>query len=425
MRLKTIGWLAAFCLAASAHVAAQEEKAPQVLTSDLALKQIVENDRLTVNFVIVDDDKIVKITIDGEAQEFEPSDTVLITKEFEFTPGRRVIRVVVEDEAGNARERTYLVAYQVPLEEEKNVIEEFVGFKVNVVAEVAIEIDDNPTQDLSLPVDVDRVGKIQGQVPDSEQTDTRTTLKALVTMGGGTWAAYAGVVDTSYGKEQNKFVESRAFFAGGQLRTSLLDGFLVGGTLSKVIIGGKDFVTQLSVAPGFEINTRDEGSTGRHLLELEITGKAFDDAERRNDFEYAFKWSLNSLDAARQDLFKTKASLGRRTEGTELSEFVFMRWDGDWLNRWDGGFRWDLGVGYQLRSYPNEKNVLTEEPTGGTPADDLFGDTRLDNIMRASTGVGWEFWKLSVMFNYRYLFNLSNNSPYVRQIYGLTVRGIF
>ena len=412
MRLKWILWVAVLCLAMTRHVAAQDD-APQVFTSELALWQVVESDRLSVDFVIVDEDNIVRVTIDGEDQQFEPQHTVLITKEFVFTPGRTIIRVVVEDEEGNVRERSYLVAFQAPLEPEEP---EEAGFRVNIVAELRIEIDDNPTQDLGLPFSVGGLDEVNGQVDDSEQKDTRITLKGLVSLGGPTWAAFAGAVDTSYSKAQHKLVESQVFFLGGQFKFDRGDSFLIGGVLSKILIGGEDYATRISVAPGYEINTKDEEGTSRHLLALELTAKQFDDGTREDDIEYAFKWSLKSLDKERQDSFRTGASLGSRTEGTDESEFFFIRWDGDWRYRWDGGFRWDLGIGYKYRSYPNDKDIATDE---------LFGDTRLDNIFRGSTGLGWEVWKLSIMFNYKYVFNLSNDSPYTRQIYGLAVRGRF
>ena len=58
--------------------------------------------------------------------------------------------------------------------------------------------------------------------------------------------------------------------------------------------------------------------------------------------------------------------------------------------------------------------------------DTPLGTTRVDNLLRISIGPGWQFtssW--SAVLGYRYLTNLSNKQPYVRQIYGLIVEGAF
>ncbi len=93
MEVKRIAWCAALWMCVAFTATAQENEAPQVLTSDLALRQVVTSEKLTVNFVIVDDDKVVKVTIDGEEQNFTPEDTVILVKEFTFSTGRRVINV--------------------------------------------------------------------------------------------------------------------------------------------------------------------------------------------------------------------------------------------------------------------------------------------------------------------------------------------
>lgn len=50
----------------------------------------------------------------------------------------------------------------------------------------------------------------------------------------------------------------------------------------------------------------------------------------------------------------------------------------------------------------------------------------MDVPTRLSTAIGWEFRpQLRVVGRYRYNFNLSNKSPYVRQIVGVGVEGTF
>ncbi len=51
---------------------------PQILTSDLALKQMIEDPVKVVSFVIVDSDNITEVTINGEKQEFMPAPVVEI-----------------------------------------------------------------------------------------------------------------------------------------------------------------------------------------------------------------------------------------------------------------------------------------------------------------------------------------------------------
>jgi hypothetical protein len=143
----------------------------------------------------------------------------------------------------------------------------------------------------------------------------------------------------------------------------------------------------------------------------------FDDPGREDAVQLSLKWVGNSVDPERQDTSRKVFSLGNSTEGTDATEFNFIGWDADWQNRWDGGFRWDIGWGYHYRNYPNDEDIITDE---------LFGDTRVDNLFRFSTGLGWEFTpRISALFNYRYLVDLSNDAPYVRSVYGLSVKGVF
>lgn len=401
-----------------ASVAWAQEEAPQVLTSDLALKQEIETSRITVNFVIVDDDNITKVKIDGEEQKIIPGDTVLITKEFVFTKGRHIIRVVVEDEEGNKRERSYLVAYGVPLEltaeEEKDE-----GIKFGFVFDVRYEVDDNPTQDLSLPFTIDEIGEVEGVIDDSEQEDNRTVLKALVTAAVGNSYGYAGFVDTHYEKKVNKLLNSRALFLGGTQKFGERLQWILGGTLTDVDLGGKDYALQFTVSPGYQTRGRDseDEESFTILYGLNVTSKSFADGTREDGIESEIKRAYSSVDNDKLDTYKSLLSLGTRTEGTPESEFTFFRSDFDWANKWNSGVKWDIGFGYQYRDYSNDKDVITD--------DSLFGDTRVDHVLHFTTGVGMDFGQLALMFNYRYVTDLSNDSPYVRQIYGLSLQGAF
>ncbi len=99
------------CTAANAWAQGEEERndPPEILTSELALRTLLETERLEVTFVIVDTDTITEVTIDGEPQDFEPGDTVLISKEFVFDQPETLVRVSATDEAGQTRTVTYTV----------------------------------------------------------------------------------------------------------------------------------------------------------------------------------------------------------------------------------------------------------------------------------------------------------------------------
>ena len=416
LEVKKIAWCAALWLCVAFTVTAQESDAPQVLSTDLAIRQVVESDQLTVTFVIVDEDTITKITIDGEPQSFAPGDTVMITKEFTFTPGRRVIKVEVEDEAGNKRERSYLVAFRVPLEPEKPK-EKAAGLRVNFIVEAAFEVDDNPTQDLSLPVTVSQIGEIEGVVDDSEQEDTRQIVKGVVSLSGDKWSTYLGIASTTYSDSDNQNLESDVVFIGGNWNPGQGNGFQLGATWTDVDLGGEDYVTLLTLSPATQSTSNDSEGTHRSLWGLDVTSKTFDLPDRKDDTLFTLKWVRNSVDKENQDSSRKVLAVGTSSEGTPATEFNFIGWDADWKNRWDSGLRWDIGWAYAYRDYPNDEDIIT---------DDLFGDTRVDNVFRFSTGVGWEFTpQISALFNYRYVFDLSNDSPYVRQVYGLNVKGVF
>jgi hypothetical protein len=129
-----------------------------------------------------------------------------------------------------------------------------------------------------------------------------------------------------------------------------------------------------------------------------------------------FRWAYNSTDAAGQDAFDSVIVFGNSTEGVKEQDYSYYGFDFDWINRWDAGFRFDIGFGLQYRSFPEDKQPLIKD----------FGDVRIDTLWRLSSGLGWQFSpKWSAMLNYRYLTDISNKSPYVRPIYGLAINGGF
>ena len=120
----------------------------------------------------------------------------------------------------------------------------------------------------------------------------------------------------------------------------------------------------------------------RSVEAVDVTSKGFEGEDREDATQFALKWVGTHKDKAKQDSSRKTFSLGNSTEGTDATEFNFIGYDADWQNRWDSGLRWDIGFGLQYRNYPNDEDIITDE---------LFGDTRVDNLIRFSTGIGWEF----------------------------------
>ena len=204
--------LCAWAAPAAAQDEGEESLAPQILTSDLARRHILTEDRISVDFVIVDSDNVTRVTINGEPQQFTPSDTVVITKEFVFTEDRTVIEVTATDEQGNERTLQYFVfrpGAQVAAEEP--------GLNYFVRVSLAFEIDDNPSNDLSSPIDIEGVD-VEGVVPDDEQEDSRFVVQALGGVIGDRWNAFVGVLSQNYSKSENENFNTRMIFLGAGYR---------------------------------------------------------------------------------------------------------------------------------------------------------------------------------------------------------------
>lgn len=92
----------------------QEGNAPQILTSDLFRRQFVRTEKIQASFIFLDSDKIVEIKINGEVQPIEPDNAVVLAKEFLVDNIEILIEVSATDEAGNTREKSYLVIREEP-----------------------------------------------------------------------------------------------------------------------------------------------------------------------------------------------------------------------------------------------------------------------------------------------------------------------
>jgi len=400
-------------------VAQEENLAPQILTSDLVRIQEVQEQTKEVSFVIVDSDIIKEVIIDGELQIIEPATTLVIDKTFTFKKGKNLITVVAVDEKGNRIEKSFLVGFQLSSSQAStDTRKDKAKLTWKVRAGVDYEIDDNPTLDFSSPIDVEGLD-IQGVVPDDEQPDNRQTIRATVMIGWDKITGLAGINQTNYSKSENEFLNSQATYFGAGYRLildekkSLLFNFL----FLDINVGGGDYSQNQIFSPAFESRFKDNEGFYRHLFGIDYSIKDFADSDLSNGSQLVFKWEYNSLDAERLDNFRSLIAYGSGDEGTDVSKNTYYSMDLDWQNRWESGFRWDLGFGVKYMSYENEAPLSSDTP---------FGGNRVDFPLRISTAFGLQFTEnWYAKYNFEYTLNLSNKNIYVRTIQGLSVVGAF
>lgn len=385
---------------------------PQILTSDLALKQMIEDPVKVVSFVIVDSDNIIEVTINGEKQEFMPAPVVEITKKFRFNPGRTLIEVVATDEAGNMRGKTFLVGLgegiKLGLEEEKK------PARFSWKADVGFnyESDSNPTLDISTPIEIGGLD-LEGVVLDSEQTDIRTTGNVLFSGGYGNLFGYLGYAVSKYSKKDNELLNSEVVFTGigYYIPFSKTSNILLNGQFIDINVGEADYSQNGTLSTGVEFKKDNEKGIRKHLFAIDYTHKDFAAKERGTGSQGEFKYKFNSLDAEKLDDFQFKFVAGSGDDGFKVTENTFVETDFDWFNKWEMGLKFDIGFGMAYRNYKNDIPLTTQT---------FLGATRVDAPLRFSTGLGWEFpFNLELMYNFEYTFNLSNDTPYVRIIHGL------
>jgi len=378
---------------------------PQILTSDLALKQMIESPTKIVSFVIVDSDNITEVTINGEKQEFMPAPVVEITKKFRFNPGRTLIEVIAIDEAGNTRRKTFLVGLGLGLEKEKKPAK----FLWKATFGFNYESDSNPTLDISSPIEI--AGLDQGVVPDEGQTDIRTTGNVLFSGGYGNLFGYLGGAVSKYSKKDNELLNSEAVFTGigYYIPFSKTSNILLNGQFIDINVGEADYSQNGTLSAGVEFEKDNEKGNRKHLFAIDYTHKDFAEEERDTGSQSEFKYKFKSLDAEKLDEFQFKFFAGSSDDGFKESENTFVGMDFDSFYKWEMGLKFDIGFGMEYRNYKNDDPLL-----------DQFGETRVDVPLRFSTGLGWEFpFNLNLMYNFKYTYNLSTATPYVRIIHGL------
>ena len=398
----------------------EADNPPEILTSELALKTLLESDRLEVNFVIVDTDQVTEVKINGQAQAIEPGDTVMLTRTFDFTQDVTRVEVSAKDEHGHTRTVTYTV-YRPGVDPDK-VAPEPAKAKLQWAAnyDARYEEDTNPSNDLSSPISISGVDVV-GVVPDSEQSDSRLNVTANGAISYGIWSGFAGLSAIEYSKADNDQFKVRAWFLGGGVALPVGERNAIVATyvFTDINLGGYDYAQTHTVSPGFRWTGQDpDGDSTRRVVALDVTRKQFARSDLQTDATVlALKTEYNSLDKAKQDSYRSVYALGSASEGIDVTEFNYLSGDWDWRMRWDSGLLFDVGTGVQYRDYANDTPLST---------DTFLGNTRVDIPARFSTGIGYQFLpQIRTMFNYRYTFNLSNKTPYVRQIYGISVNGAF
>jgi len=394
-----------------------DDNPPQILTAELALRTVLESNHLNANFVIVDTDKIVEVTIDGVKQDITPGDTVQVPHVFDFTQDVTQVKVTATDEHGHTRTVVYTVFKPgVNPEQVAQPQQEKLRYFANY--DVREEVDTNPSNDLSSPIRIKGID-LTGVVPDSQQKDTR--LYALVTGGitYGKWTAYAGAQKIKYKKSANQGFNMQALFLGGSGDFALSEtrAFVVGYTFTDFVLGTEKYATTHTISPGLRSVSQGDDGTGVTLLGADVVLKKFANSGQDNATDINLKWDYDRTSKDQLKHYSRALQVGKSSEGLPETEFTYLGANWDWNNRYDSGLLWTVGLGAQYRHYANDQPLSTSTP---------LGNTRVDLPGQFTAGIGWQFRPaLRLMANYQYLVNLSNKSPYVRQIFGIGLNGAF
>jgi hypothetical protein len=429
MRVWSVLIAVAFSLAASgAWAQAPSNDPPEILTSELALKTVLESDKLDVNFVFIDQDKVAEVKINGEKQPITPGDTVLLTRSFTFTQDVTRVEVSATDEKGHTRTVVYTV-FRPGVDPDKALAQE--GQPSGELAwfgsyDVRSEQDSNPTNDLSSPISIKGVN-VTGVVPDSRQSDSRLNLNGSVGVTKGMWNGFAGASKITYSKKENENFNVQQLYLGGGLTKPINDtlAFAFNYTFTDVNLGSHDYLQSHTLSPALRraVDPGD-GGTGVSQYGLNVVRKQFAlKAFQQDTTDLSLTMDYRSIDKEKQDTYHRVFEYGTSSEGIKLSdgtdpsEYTYYGLSFGWNNRWDSGLLVDAGLGTQYRKYKSDKPLTTDTPLGAT---------RVDIPMQVSAGLGWQFRpQLRLMGTYSYLFNLSNKSPFVRQIIGVGLNGAF
>ncbi|HEX7929041.1 MAG TPA: hypothetical protein VF678_15705, partial [bacterium] len=348
-RLGVVISVLAMLVGAAPALMAQEDSGPQILTSDLALENEVTSDSLTVNFVILSDAPVTEVTINGEKQQITAGDTVSISKQLSFTKARNLITISATDKNGKTRERVYAVTLKgaaAPAEHEAKL-----AYFASVKA--SYEIDGNPTNDLSTPIAIQGVD-IKGVVKDSEQPDTRITLQATGGLTYGKWTAFVGGLSQTYGKSDNDGLNTQIVYFGGSGRWNLggTRDFVLTYVFTDLNVGGNDYAQMHTISPAFELKSETEKADKTHTFALDLTSKNFASDTQTDGGQYALRWGYKRVNKDKLNQFESLIAYGTNTEGDKLDDYSYLGANFDWINRWEKGFRFDAGFGFEYRNFP-------------------------------------------------------------------------
>lgn len=423
LKIKSLLMIPLFILATTCVAFGQEEvnEAPQIMTSDLTLKQVVQKETLPVSFIIIDDDQIIEILINDVPVSFTPGTTVVIDRAFVFKPGKTVIKISAMDEMGNIREKTYLVGYQLAdakafMAEDKEEKSDFF-WKVSFGAN--IDSDSNPMSDAGLPIDIPGMDISLGIIPDSQQPDIRTALNGTAIVGYGQAVGYVGFSYASYAKSSNDFLASQAIFLGGGYTFTLSESssLRINGLILDINMGGQDYSQNIGLSPTFSFTSSDEeGGTNTETVGLDLVSVNYADTNLAASTQITVKWNTLSLDPEKLDVYDGTMAIGTSSSGTPASQNTFITFDYDWRNKWPSGFTFDIGFGYGFKSYPNYSGLL------------VFGDSKMELPLRFSTGFGWQFnSNFSIKYDIKYTLTVGNaaSSNVTRSTQGIKFKGAF
>ena len=388
---------------------------PRIMTTSLMRKQRVDQPNLVVHFVVVDDDPIVAVSINGVAQKFNAANTLLLSRKFSFEPGRTLISVVATDQKGNQQSRSFLVLYEPDPEKAVAQTDPADRLNWNVVIELGSEEDSNPTEDLSSPVKLGDL-ELQGVVEDSQQTDTKQKIRLIAVATRKEFNGLVGVAKSTYAKQVNELLNSQMIFAGAGWKHPLSEtlSFKADYLFSDINLGANDYAQYHGLTPGLLWETQTKEETSSHFFTFDLVLKQFADTGQKDGHQNGFKWLYQNTDLDK-DKFVSLIAFGTGTQGTAESEESYFTMNFDWHNQWSGPF-WDLGFGMQYEAYKNQVPLSTNTP---------LGKSRLDLPINYSTALGWQGSNWMIQYHYRYLLNLSNKVLYERTVQGFSASATF
>ncbi|MDH4246424.1 MAG: hypothetical protein OEW39_01245 [Deltaproteobacteria bacterium] len=396
---------------------AQANDPPQILTADLTREMTAVSESQVVSFVFIDTEPIVKILINGEAQQFEPADTVLLEQTFTFDQPKTLVEVIATDASGNTHRKTYLVYKPGTTRETEGYIRTFVTFRTR------FEADSNPIFDLSFPFSQIYTYPVQAPdaVPDKEQKDIRSSVEML---GGGTYdnyTMYGGLRSILYRKPKNQGLESNVYFIGGSYQfvfeRSFFNALSLEYMLMDINLAGYDYSRNNALSAVLIKARKDKKGSAQHKFALDLQHKDFSRPSQTDGMTPGMRWIFNSNDPEQMDRYTSELAVGTSSEGYDLTDYKYITSTFDWNLRWENNVKLETGFGVGFRDYPNEKPLAAQT---------FLGKKRRDMPGQFNIRTGYLFLKkITALLSYSYEYSFSNKNPYKRSLYGVIVQGTF